>query len=140
LACERFALRAHKDRIKNAIDIDLGPNMPAGEWMIRAELMGFVIALGVVVMFKMLTNRINVQGLLRPGPNLPTSVGNAQVLVATIVALSDYLTSLGYSPLDKLPDVPEGLLLLLGSSNLLYLTGVGAARLGWLGILRGGQM
>lgn len=83
---------------------------------------GFLLALGMVLLWKMVQGEINVSGLLASGPGGRGGLGRLQLLLATILGATWYVglifdqarvPSSDYS----LPPVPEGLLLLIGASN-----------------------
>lgn len=79
---------------------------------------GFMVTLG----YGMLNGRIRVRGLLCDKQTGALSPGRLQLLMLTLVGAGTYLGSID-APSGALPEVPTELLALVGSSNLLYLTG-----------------
>ena len=87
------------------------------------EVWFFVAGLGLIVVYQILTGKINVKGLLyEKGGDGGFSLGRLQLLVFTIAGAFSYLfLVLGNPESGEFPDVPLELLLVLGGSNLLYL-------------------
>jgi len=103
--------------------------------LVRLEVWAFLGATAVIVVYKMLNGRINMAGLLRGGTSL-IAVHRLQMLAITLFVALDYLQRVASAPnFDSLPDEPQNMLLLLGSSQTLYLGGKGAELLGWLSFL-----
>jgi hypothetical protein len=86
------------------------------------------IELGVVfatilclVVVRMLTGRINVDGLLAQQPGMPVSPERAQLLVATLGAAGYLLLSTIQARAEVITFPSEGLIVLFGGSHLTYL-------------------
>ncbi len=90
--------------------------------LIRFEVWLILGGLALVVAYKMLTGRINMQGLFDDKVTHELSPGRVQLLVLTLVGAAYYLLLVAQQPPDgSLPPVPEEVLLLVGGSNLVYL-------------------
>ena len=89
---------------------------------LHLELVAFLFALTAVVVFQMLTGRINVRGLLTPKDGSSrTSPERIQLLIATIAAGAQYLGELGHTTSGGLPDVGNNWLYVMGGSSGIYL-------------------
>jgi hypothetical protein len=103
------------------------------EIVARWGALGFLIALAVVVFFKMLTGFIPIGGLLTGEHKDGTayfSVGRTQLLFFTVITAANYLRQLATSSsLTSLPDVSTGMLVILSVSELSYLVGKARALL-----------
>ena len=91
---------------------------------------GIIIVFGgftAVVLFRILTGSISLSGLLTGVLSDGTSgfsLGRAQLLLFTAVSAIYYLVQVVQNPVStSLPDIPPGLLLVLGGSQSLYLVG-----------------
>jgi len=81
-------------------------------------------SLAFVVAYQLLTQRINMNGILLDKMMPRFSPGRVQLLVLSLVGAWSYsLTVLENIESTKLPEVPEELLLIVGGSNLIYLGG-----------------
>jgi|SRR6476660_5996853 len=79
-----------------------------------------VFFFGLVVLIAMVTNRIDLSGLLCEPSQNKASMARFQLLIFTfVIAFSLVLIILGSDPL-KFPEVPSGILLLLGISASTY--------------------
>lgn len=104
--------------------------------LIRLEVWAFLGGAAVIVLYKLLTGRINLAGLLGTGDNAITA-HRVQMLLITFYVALDYVRRVAAAPhLATLPDVPQNMLLLLGGSHTLYLGGKGVQQLGWLSFLQ----
>ena len=97
---------------------------------------GIIILFGgfmAVVLFRILTGSISLSGLLTGMLSDGTSgfsLGRAQLLLFTAVSAIYYLVQVVQNPVSaSLPDIPAGLLLVLGGSQSLYLIGKARAML-----------
>jgi hypothetical protein len=89
----------------------------------RYEVGLFVGGLALLVTYQLLTGKVNVNGLLREKHgDRGFSPGRLQLLVFTVVGAIYYMLLLLEDP-KTFPDIPEGLLLVLGGSNSIYLAG-----------------
>jgi uncharacterized membrane protein len=92
-----------------------------------------VFFFGLVVLIAMATNRIDVSGLLCEPNENKASMSRFQLLIFTfVIAFSLVLIILASGPQLKFPDVPSGILLLLGISASTYAVskGIGASTAG----------
>jgi hypothetical protein len=80
----------------------------------------FIVSLFLVVFYQILTGKIDVKGLLLNGDGL--SVNRIQLLIITTIGALYYFLQVMADP-TKFPDVPEGLLYVVGGSGLIYLAG-----------------
>jgi hypothetical protein len=105
--------------------------------IINFEIFGFLIGVGAIVAWKLLTGDINTHGLFDTGPQGTFSPARVQVLVANLGGAAWYLgLTMTNQDQSHMPDVPNDLLLLLGGSHVTYLGAKGADKLGWFrGIL-----
>lgn len=88
-------------------------------------------ALASVIFAKFILGIIPLDGLLtgdrRDGSSY-FSFGRSQLLVCTVIVAVKYLGQIAVNPLQtSLPDMPAGMLELLGCSQLVYLIGKGRA-------------
>ena len=78
--------------------------------------------LALVVVFKLLTGRINMVGIVSDKVTREPSPGRVQMLFFTVAGAGYYLMlAIEQSSSGSLPDVPTELLLLVGGSQLFYL-------------------
>ena len=78
-------------------------------------------ALAFVVLFQMLTGRINLQGLLwEKDGTTDFSPGRVQFLIFTLIFAFAYVGKVMHDPL-KLPEISQEMLWILGGSNVTYL-------------------
>ena len=95
--------------------------------ILHFELLGFVYALAAVVLYQMLTGRINLAGVMSPkdpnDPNNPdqTSPERVQLLLATLAAAASYLGEVAKNTGATMPDVSNQWLYLMGGSSSIYL-------------------
>jgi hypothetical protein len=89
--------------------------------VLHFELLGFLCALAAVVVYQMLTGRINLNGLLaqknRTGQTSPERI---QLLIATLAAAASYLTEVAKNTGGTMPDVSNNWLYLMGGSSGIY--------------------
>lgn len=92
---------------------------------LKYEVWFFVVGLALIVVFQILTGKINVKGLLHEtSSDHDFSPGRLQLLVITVAGALSYLSLvLGSPESGRFPDIPNELLLVLGGSNLFYLAG-----------------
>jgi hypothetical protein len=87
------------------------------------EAVGLLTALSVLVMLRLLTGDLRTRGLIEgttAAGSRFVSAGRVQLLIATLVVAVQYASQAWQSP-QRLPDVPQTWLLLLGGSHVLYL-------------------
>lgn len=89
---------------------------------VRYEIWLLILGLIFVVGYQLLTGRINTKKLLHNKTTDRPSPGRVQLLMLTLVGALYYLLTTAENP-RELPDIPNELLLILGGSNLIYLTG-----------------
>jgi hypothetical protein len=93
----------------------------------RWEGLGFVAALAAIIVLKILTGSISLNGLLtgdRKDGTQYFSAGRSQLLLITIFAAANYIRQVIVAPsMTSLPDIPVGTLEMLGASQLFYLAG-----------------
>jgi hypothetical protein len=85
--------------------------------------LGFLTALCVIVMLRILTGELRTRGLIEgttAAGSRFVSAGRVQLLIATLAVAVRYASQAWQSP-QRLPDVPQTWLLLLGGSHVLYL-------------------
>ena len=87
--------------------------------VLRVEIEVLLASLAIIIVYKMLTGRINLHGLLSGEDGNP-SAARVQLLVATLVAAFAYLSQVIDQP-GEFPAVPTWLLLGLGGSQIVYL-------------------
>jgi hypothetical protein len=110
------------------------------ETIVRYELFAFLIAVAMVVAWKLLTGGINTRDLFNTGAGGQFSPARVQILLATLAGAGWYLGLVMTNPhTSQMPDVPDSLLLLLGGSHVTYLGAKGADKLGWFRSLLGGD-
>jgi len=92
--------------------------------VLHLEAMGFLYALAVVVVYKIVTRQINMEGLIthKDGSGR-VSPERIQLLLATIAASATYLTDALSSTNGSLPDVSPQWLYLIGGSSSIYVAG-----------------
>jgi hypothetical protein len=92
--------------------------------VLHFELLGFLYVLAAVVLFKILTGQINMEGLIthKDGTGR-VSPERIQLLLATIAASATYLSEAFSSTNGSLPDVSPQWLYLLGGSSGIYVAG-----------------
>jgi hypothetical protein len=89
---------------------------------VRYEIWALIAGLLFIVGYQLLTGRINMKKLLFDKTTNRRSPGRVQLLMLTLVGALSYLLMTVDDP-NKLPKVPRELLLLIGGSNFVYLTG-----------------
>ena len=93
--------------------------------ILRFEIWFFIGSLVLLVVYKMLTGKINTTGLLHDKKDKQTagfSPARVQLLILTLFGAGYYLlltVNNGYPT--EFPEVPQELLALVGGSNLVYL-------------------
>src|SRR2546422_672034 len=94
--------------------------------------MGFwLAALMAMVLYRMLTGKINTAGLLLDKQTRRLSPGRVQLLTFTAVSALYYILQVVEKP-TELPKPPEEFLLVLGGSNVIYLGGKASSLLSLL--------
>lgn len=90
---------------------------------LQIELWVFLLALAVMIGYRMLTGTINTKGLLSAkGDHLEFSPARLQLLLATLAVAVYYIGEiLVSSPLGGFPTIPNEMLFVLGGSHALYL-------------------
>jgi hypothetical protein len=92
--------------------------------ILHFELLGFLYALGGVVLYQMLTGRIKLTGLFSQKNNTgQTSPERVQLLLATIAASASYLGEVARTTSGNLPDVSTNWLYVFGGSSGIYIAG-----------------
>ncbi len=90
--------------------------------VVQLEIWFWLGGLLAIVLFQMLTRRINLRRLLAAkGQDNPISPERVQLLVFTLAGALGYFLQVAKDH-TAFPDVPPQLLLILGGSNVLYLT------------------
>jgi len=89
---------------------------------VRFEIWALIAGLMLIVGYQLLTGRINMKKLLFDKTTNRRSPGRVQLLMLTLVGALSYLLMVVEDP-NNLPKVPRELLLIMGGSNLVYLTG-----------------
>ena len=89
--------------------------------ILHFEVLGFLYALGAVVIYQMLTGRINVSGLLtKKDQSNQTSPERIQLLLATLAASASYLGEVAKNTSGTMPDISNNWLYLMGGSGGIY--------------------
>jgi len=86
------------------------------------ELRAFLITLAAIIAYRLLTGKINTQGLLLskdPGSD-GVSPGRVQLLLVTIGAALSYLSEVSKATSNALPDVSKTWLYAMGGSSTIY--------------------
>jgi hypothetical protein len=86
----------------------------------------FLTALAAIVLYKVMTGGIPLDGLLtgdRSNGTQYLSIGRGQLLLFTLLTAARYLKQVAANPSTSLPDVPPDMLAMLGGSQLIYLAG-----------------
>lgn len=93
--------------------------------LLRIEIWGLLVALAIIVFYRMLTGSINTRRLLHDkGARSGFSPGRLQLLMSTIVFAFYYIGQvLSNATPKEFPAVPKEMLLLLGGSHIFYLGG-----------------
>ncbi|MBI3365148.1 MAG: hypothetical protein HY033_09600 [Ignavibacteriae bacterium] len=96
---------------------------------VRYEICFFLVALAGIIGYRMLTGKINLQGLLdtKDGSGQYSSA-RLQLLLSTLTGACYFIAAVAEDP-TKFPPVPDYLLAALGGSNLVYL---GSKSASWL--------
>lgn len=87
---------------------------------VKYEIVLLLSAFLVVIIFQMLTGRINMTRLLYDKMDNTISPSRVQQLIFTMIAALYYLFQ-SYKNPGSFPDVPEALLYMMSGSSLLYL-------------------
>lgn len=86
------------------------------------EVWLFLLVLAAVVAHRLITNRINTVGLLHnKGSSRGFSSTRLQMLVTTVVVAGYYLMQVFSTAENKLPVLPNEMIIALGGSHSLYL-------------------
>ena len=88
--------------------------------------------MAAMVVYKLLTGKINIRGLLGDGKS-PVTVARLQSLIGTMTVAFMYLQEFSKQPVD-MPPVTTEMLAIFGGSQTLYLGGKATGLLGWFGI------
>ncbi len=93
------------------------------------EIWFFLIGMALIVVWQLLTGRINLTGLLYEESATGTySPARVQLLVTTVATAMYYLMKVLHDP-TQFPRIPQELLLLSGGGNVVYLIGKSASLL-----------
>jgi hypothetical protein len=87
----------------------------------RYEMFFIILALALMVGYRLLTGRINTQGLLLDKITHELSPGRLQMLVATML-VAIYLVAQVFET-QSFPQLPQEVIMALGGSHVLYLGG-----------------
>ena len=89
--------------------------------ILHFELLSFLYGLAAIIVYQMLTGRINLTGLLTQKDGTDqTSPERIQLLLATIAAGARYAGEVATSTSGTLPDIPSSWLYLMGGSSSIY--------------------
>ena len=84
----------------------------------------FLLLLSVILIYRMLTRRINLRGLfLRKDGSKSVSPERVQLLLATMVISANYLSLVAHASGNRMPDVSPQWLYLMGGSSGIYVVG-----------------
>lgn len=96
----------------------------------QVTVIGFVLALLIIVLYRLMTGTINLHGLLKDTENKSFSPGRLQLLLVTVGSAIFYFSSILSNPNpESFPPVPAELLLIVGASNAGYLSAKAAPSL-----------
>lgn len=87
---------------------------------VRLEVAFLLGGLLLVVVYQILTGKINLRGMLNDEETGNLSPGRVQLLAATLFGALIYLAQAATSR-GQLPEIPPALVLALGGSNIVYL-------------------
>ena len=92
--------------------------------ILHLEVRIFLVLLGGIVAFQLLTGRISIRNLLRQkvGSKAP-SPERIQLLMATILLSFRYLSSVAHASPDSLPPISPEWLYVFGGSSAIYAAG-----------------
>src|SRR5271166_378789 len=92
--------------------------------VLHFELLGFLCLLAAVVLFKIVTRQVNLEGLIthKDGSD-QVSPERIQLLLATIAASATYFAQVATNTNGKLPDISPQWLYLFGGSSGIYVAG-----------------
>ena len=88
--------------------------------ILRFEGLAFVVLLGALLAYRLLTRAINLDGLLRTGRDAPVSPERVQLLVATIAVSFRFLATAMHGTGNRLPEVDAATLSAFGASSGVY--------------------
>ena len=88
--------------------------------ILRFEGLSFIVLLGVLLAYRLLTREINLDGLLRHRRGGPVSPERVQLLVATIAVSFRFLVAATHEGSNSLPEVDAATLSVFGASSGLY--------------------
>lgn len=99
--------------------------------LIQYAIPAWLLLFFAVILMKMLRGDINTNGLLKSWQGGPTDPERAAIMALTIFAAGYYLissinTGVQANPQSgspTMPDVPDGILVLLGGANGIYISG-----------------
>ncbi|HEY0004004.1 MAG TPA: hypothetical protein VGB17_04270 [Pyrinomonadaceae bacterium] len=99
--------------------------MDALSMALNYEMLFLLTGLVVLITYRLLTNRINMRGLLLDKTSgRAFSPGRLQLLIVTVVIALYYLLMVfDTRETGRLPNMPDEFLLALGGSNVVYLGG-----------------
>lgn len=92
-------------------------------------LLTWLAAIAFLVLYRMLSGGIRLDGLLASAPNGPVSPERMQLMIASMIAVGGYVLTTfaamenSTQSLSALPDVPTELIVLFGGSQTFYLMG-----------------
>jgi hypothetical protein len=91
------------------------------EAFLRYEIFGLIAVILLVVIYQMLTGRININKLLTDKKTGQTSSSRIQQLFFTAF-IAMYYVYLSYKDPSRFPELPPEILYLMGGSSALYLS------------------
>ena len=92
--------------------------------ILHFEGLGFLYALGALIVYQMLTGRIKLSGLLtQKDQSNQTSPERIQLLLATLAACASYLGEVAKNTSGTMPDISNNWLYLFGGSSGIYVAG-----------------
>jgi len=95
----------------------------------QAQIVIFSVSTLLIILYKMMTGSINTRGMLEDKVTHDFSPGRVQLLMFTLFAAFYYLSLISQSIGDsaqkfiKLPELPDEILVVLGGSHGVYLSG-----------------
>jgi hypothetical protein len=95
------------------------------QWSAR----GFVWAVALIVLLRLITGGINGRGLLMDGDSGGPSALRVQMLLSTVLAAVSYAIAIKHQAEPRLPDVDPRVLALVGATNGLIVVKRAALRL-----------
>lgn len=99
---------------------------------INLEISLLLLAIWFIIMYQLVTGKINTDGMARDKKDGGMSPGRLQLLFFTFIGVFFFVVQAMKNP-GVVPEIPPALLVLLGGSNVVYLGGKANSMLSRLG-------